>query len=55
MQLLARWNRKARRVERHFTPGGRRQRWTFDDAMEELERALRGLGVWEPPEGEGSG
>jgi hypothetical protein len=49
MRLLARHDRKPRRAERGFKPGGRRQTWTFDRAIEELAKRLRGLGLDIPP------
>ena len=45
MRLLARHDRKQRRAERGFRPGGRRQEWTFERSIEALDKALRGLGV----------
>jgi len=45
MRLLARHDRKQRRAEGKFRPGGRRQEWTFERAIEALDKALRGLGV----------
>jgi hypothetical protein len=56
MKLLARWDRKPRRPDSRFTPGGRRRRRTFDEAIVLLERKLRALGVRipaPPPDGEG--
>ena len=60
MQLLARRDRKPRRVDCHFTPGGRRERWTFEEAIEVLDRKMRALGLRrsgpkgkEPPVDEG--
>jgi hypothetical protein len=47
MTLLARHDRKPRRPERRFAPGGRRQAWTFDMAIVALEKRLRALGLWE--------
>jgi hypothetical protein len=56
MQLLARWDRKQRRVDSKFTPGGRRQRGEFNDAIAYLDKALRGLGLRSGEEGkEGKG
>lgn len=49
MRLLARWDRKPRRAERGFKPGGRRQRWTFDDAMALLVKRLKAMGFRPPP------
>jgi hypothetical protein len=51
MKLLARWDRKPRRVDSRFTPGGRRQRWTFDEAIVLLDKRLRALGARRPPPG----
>jgi hypothetical protein len=45
MKLLARHDRQPRRPDSRFTPGGRRQRWTFDEAMTLLDKKLRALGV----------
>ena len=45
MKLLARWDRKPRRVDSRFTPGGRRQRWTFDQAITLLDKKLRAMGA----------
>ena len=45
MKLLARWDRQPRRVDSRFKEGGRRQRWTFDQAIALLDRKLRALGV----------
>lgn len=45
MRLLARHDRKQRRAERGFKPGGRRQEWTFERSIAALDKALRGLGV----------
>ena len=50
MRLLARRDRRPRRPARH----GRGARWTFDAAIQELDRVLRGMGIRpEAPEGEG--
>jgi hypothetical protein len=43
MKLLARFDRKARRPDSRFKPGGRRQAWTFERAIVELDKALDGL------------
>ena len=51
MQLLARRDRKPRRVDSRFTPGGRRQRWTFEEAIELLDKKMRALGLRSGPEG----
>ena len=48
MKLLARFDRKPRRAERGFRPGGRRQRMTFEDAMVLLDKRLRALGLRDP-------
>ncbi|HYI63793.1 MAG TPA: hypothetical protein VEW71_02795 [Allosphingosinicella sp.] len=48
MKLLARWDRKPRRPDSRFTPGGRRQRWTFEEAIVLLDKKLRALGVRRP-------
>jgi hypothetical protein len=53
MRLLARHDRKERRMERTFRPGGRRQPLTFEQAIADVERYLRGIGV--PILGEGCG
>lgn len=45
MKLLARWDRKPRRPDSRFKEGGRRQRWTFDEAIVLLDRKLRALGL----------
>lgn len=45
MALLARWDRKQKRVESRFTPGGQRQRWTFEESIAELDKKLRTLGL----------
>ena len=45
MKLLARHDRKPRRVDSRFKPGGRRHRWTFDEAITALDRRLRALGA----------
>jgi hypothetical protein len=49
MKLLARWDRKPRRADHDFKPGGRRQRWTFEEAMVLLDKRLRALGLRTPP------
>jgi hypothetical protein len=57
MQLLARWDRKERRVDSKFTPGGRRERWTFEEAIALFDKKMRALGLrseW-PPKEEGPG
>lgn len=40
MKLLDRLDRKPRRPEANFTPGGRRQAWTFERAIVQLDKAL---------------
>ncbi len=60
MKLLARFDRKPRRPDSRFTPGGRRQAWTFEDSIRELDKALdafaRKTGTpREPMKGEGEG
>ena len=45
MRLLALRDRKERRVEQTFKPGGRRQAMTFAQAIGELERYFRGMGI----------
>ena len=45
MKLLARWDRKPRRVDSRFKEGGRRQRWTFEEAIVLLDKKLRALGL----------
>jgi hypothetical protein len=45
MKLLARWDRRPRRPDSRFKPGGRRQRWTFEDAIALLDKKLRALGL----------
>ncbi len=57
MRLLARWDRKQRRNEQSFKPGGRRQAWTFERSIEELDKWLAAMGVpiiGEGEEGEGT-
>ena len=49
MKLLARWDRKSRHPDTRFTPGGRRQRWSFDEAIVLLDKKLRALGVRRGP------
>jgi len=55
MKLLARWDRKPRGPDSRFTPGGRRQQWTFDMAIALLDKKLRAMGArtLEPPPEEG--
>lgn len=45
MKLLARFDRKPRRPEGNFTPGGRRQAWTFERAIVQLDKALDALAL----------
>jgi hypothetical protein len=45
MRLLARHDRKERRRERSFRPGGRRQEWTFERSIEALDKYLNAMGV----------
>lgn len=45
MRLLARRDRRERRVETRFAEGGRRQRGTFQEGIAWLDRSLRALGV----------
>ncbi|HEX6376579.1 MAG TPA: hypothetical protein VFZ91_12765 [Allosphingosinicella sp.] len=57
MKLLARHDRRQRRPDGRFKPGGRRQPWTFEDSIVALDKALDALGVTRiplPPE-EGKG
>ena len=55
MALLARWDRRQRRVDSRFTPGGQRQRWTFEEAIELIDKRMRALGLRSdgPPKDEG--
>lgn len=55
MKLFARWGRQPRRPDRHFRPDGRRQRWTFDQAITLLDKKLRAMGARTdaPPPDEG--
>lgn len=55
MKLLDRFDRKPRRPDARFTPGGRRQAWTFEDSIELLYRKMKALGVKLPdmPRAEG--
>ncbi|HET9639702.1 MAG TPA: hypothetical protein VFP12_10880 [Allosphingosinicella sp.] len=48
MKLLARYDRKPHRPASNFTPGGRRQHWTFEDAIVLLDKKLRALGLRSP-------
>lgn len=53
MQLLARWDRKPRRVESPLD-GGRPHRATFEEFIAAADRKLRALGLRSgPPEGKG--
>jgi hypothetical protein len=45
MKLLDRFDRKPRRPDSRFTPGGRRQASTFDEAIKALDRKMDALGV----------
>ena len=45
MKLLARWDRQPRRPDSCFKPDGRRQRWTFDQAITLLDKKLRAMGA----------
>lgn len=45
MKLLARWDRKQGGPGHRFVGHGRQQRWSFDDAIDEIERGLRHLGA----------
>lgn len=47
LRLLDSLDRKARRAERNFRPGGRRKEWTFEQAILALDRKLTALGVRE--------
>jgi hypothetical protein len=48
LKLLARWDRKARRPDATAAPGGRRV-WTFEGAIELLDKRLKALGHAVPP------
>lgn len=54
MKLLDRFDRKPRRPESRFTPGGGRRQWTFEDAIALLDKRMRALGVprFAPPQEE---
>jgi hypothetical protein len=57
MKLLARYDRKDGRIARREVGHGHQQRWTFEQAIQELDGRLRKLGVRRgvvPPDGEGS-
>jgi hypothetical protein len=45
MKLLARHDRKPPRPDSRFTPGGRRQLWTFEDSIVALDKALDAFGL----------
>lgn len=45
LKLLARWDRKRRAPDRQAQPDGRRKVWTFDSAIELLDKRLKALGV----------
>jgi hypothetical protein len=45
MQLLARYERKDGRIGIRSVRPGREKRWTFDEAIEALDRKLRALGA----------
>ncbi len=45
MKLLARWDRRDGRVGPREIGHGRQRRWTFDEAIEALDRKLRALGL----------
>ncbi len=45
MRLLALHDRKQRRAERGFKPGGRRQKWTFERSIDALEKWMIAMGV----------
>ena len=49
MKLLARWDRQPRRVDSRFAPGGRRQRWTFEESIALLDKRMRALGLRSTP------
>lgn len=48
LKLLARRDRKPRRPERQAAPGSPRRIWTFDAAIELLDRRLKALGIAVP-------
>ncbi|HEX8624507.1 MAG TPA: hypothetical protein VF782_05445 [Allosphingosinicella sp.] len=48
MKLLARFDRKPRRPDSRFAPGGRRQLSTFEEAIEALDKRMDALGVPRP-------
>jgi len=45
MKLLARFDRKDGRIARREVGHGRQQRWTFEEAIDALDKKLRALGV----------
>lgn len=45
MKLLARWDRRDGRVGAREVHHGRQRRWTFEEAIEALDRKLRALGL----------
>jgi hypothetical protein len=45
MNLPARHDRKPPRVQRGFKPGGRRRKWTFEEAILLLDKKFRAMGV----------
>ncbi|MEA1013687.1 hypothetical protein [Sphingosinicella sp. LY1275] len=49
LKLLARWDRKPRRPERHAAPDGQREPWSFEGAIALLNRRLAALGMEVPP------
>lgn len=48
LRLLALRDRKPRRPDSRFTPGGRRQRWTFDQAIALLKKKMETMGLRPP-------
>jgi hypothetical protein len=55
LRLLKQHVRSERRPEGRFKPGGRRQRWTFLEAMTLVEKTMRGMGVKMESEAQGKG
>jgi hypothetical protein len=57
MKLLARWERRNGRLGRREVGHGRQRRWTFEEAIEALDRKLSNLGLRRVSveAGEGSG
>ncbi len=45
MRLFARWDRKPRRPDSRFSEGGRRQAWSFEEAIVVLDKKLRAFGL----------